>query len=331
MLILSGDLGGTKTLLQINQVQAGESIPSSVPLLEQRFASADYESFDALLTAFLQTARDQGLEDIASACIGVAGPLGQGKAQGTARVTNLPWVLEEAALAKRFSIPHVQLINDFSAVGYGLELLEDADLLTLQAGEAVPQAPRALIGAGTGLGEGLLIWQNGAYTVLPSEGGHVDFAPTDALQRALLEYLSQRQARVSYENLVSGKGLLTLYQFLVFHHGHAPSSIVSEPAAVTEAAAAGDDLAQEAIRLFVKIYGAQAGNLALTCLAAGGVYVAGGVAPRIKDCMTEGGFMQAFLAKAPMQDLLARIPVYLVLDTAVGLKGAALVAARLLV
>lgn len=327
MLILSGDLGGTKTLLRLDEVEAGGSIPST-PLSERSLASAEYDSFDALLADFLQGAQaqreGQGLGPVAAACIGVAGPV----ADGVARVTNLPWILEASALAERFSIPRVSLINDFSAIGYGLDTLTDSDLLTLQAGKPQAQGTRALIGAGTGLGEGILVWQDGAYRVLPSEGGHVDFAPTDALQRALLEYLSQRQGRVSYENLVSGKGLLSLYQFLAFHHGHAPSTFVTRPAAVTEAAEGGDRLAQEALRLFVKIYGAQAGNLALTCLAGGGVYVAGGIAPRIKDFLVEGGFLQAFLAKAPMQELLARMPVYVVLDSSVGLKGAALVAVR---
>jgi glucokinase len=327
MLILSGDMGGTKTLLRINEVQGQADTRYRIPIFEQRFASGDYATFEALLEDFMQasaTARGEG--KIAAACIGVAGPV----ADGSARVTNLPWVLHEETLCRQFSIPHFRLINDFSAIGYGLEALRPSDLLTLQAGEENPRAPRALIGAGTGLGEGILVWREDGYDVLPSEGGHVDFAPTDELQRALLEYLSQRQDRVSYENLVSGKGLLTIYHFMAYHEGESPSPSIADPAGVTEAAGAGHELAQKAIRLFVSIYGAQAGNLALTCLAAGGVYVAGGVAPRIQSYMTEGGFMQAFLAKAPMQGLLARFPVYMVLDTTVGLKGAARMAARML-
>jgi glucokinase len=327
VLILSGDLGGTKTLLRVNEVGGPGDILDQPPLFEKRYASGEYASFDDLMEDFLQAAsREEGLRQVSAACIGVAGPV----ADGSARVTNLPWVLREEALCQRFSIPRFRLINDFSAIGYGLETLRSSDLLTLQAGEEKAHAPRALIGAGTGLGEGILVWRDGGYDVMPSEGGHVDFAPTDEVQRALLEFLSQRQERVSYENIVSGKGLLTLYHFMAFHEGESPSPSIADPAGVTAAAEAGHELAQKAIRLFVSIYGAQAGNLALTCLAAGGVYVAGGVAPRIQSYMTEGGFMQAFLSKMPMQGLLARFPVYMVLDTSVGLKGAACVAAKML-
>jgi glucokinase len=301
--------------------------PQRASVFERRYESGDYASFEDLLADFLREATvSLGPVSIAAACIGVAGPV----ADGSAQVTNLPWGLQEKELRRRFSIPHLRLINDFSAIGYGLETLAPSDLLTLQRGEAQPRAPRALIGAGTGLGMGILIWREGVYEVLPSEGGHVDFAPTSGLQRALLEYLSQRQGRVSVENLLSGQGLLTLYQFVAFYRGDSPSPDIVDPAGVTAAAESGQGLAQEAIRLFVEIYGAQAGNLALTCLAAGGVYVAGGVAPRIQSYMTEGAFMEAFLAKAPMHHLLARFPVHLVLDTSVGLKGATEVAGRLL-
>jgi glucokinase len=321
MLILAGDLGGTKTLLQLCSVQGGV-----LEVLHQaRFDSSHYADFDSLLEAFLAAPRAEGMVAIDAACIGVAGPV-----TGTqARVTNLPWVLQGEALRQRFGLARLRLINDFQAVGYGIDALAEDDVLVLQAGQAVAQAPRALIGAGTGLGEGILVWQDDHYEVLPSEGGHVDFAPTDAAQRAYLGYMCQRQARVSYEDVVSGKGLVSLYEFLVQQEDAPSLDLSSGAAAVTAAAQGGDRLAAQALAMFVEIYGAQAGNLALTCLAAGGVYIAGGIAPRIRTHLSDGRFLAAFQNKGAMRSLLERYPVRLILDTEIGLKGAALVAQRL--
>lgn len=328
MPVLAGDIGGTKTILQLKTAQD--------VLLERRFDSAGFADFDQLLTAFFSEARSQGLGmesgKLRAACIGVAGPVDGRRA----RVTNLPWQLDADALQTRFGISHLRLINDFQAVGYGLETLTDDDLQILQAGEARDSAPRALIGAGTGLGEGILLPMGEHYEVLPSEGGHVDFAPTDELQRALLVWLSERQPRVSYEQLVSGPGLETIYRFHAAHF----SALASAPllaaldrgegaAAISRAAQSGEPLAAQTLDMFVKIYGAQAGNLALTCLAAGGVYIAGGVAPRMLERFTDGAFMAAFCDKGKMGELLAQYPVYLVKNHRVGLQGAADVAARL--
>ncbi len=324
MPILAGDIGGTKTLLQLKD---GARV-----LFERRFDSTAFADFEAVLATFLDQAAREGLGDVSAACIGVAGPVEGNRA----RVTNLPWRLDAEALAARFGIPRLRLINDFQAVGYGLETLGDDDLRVLQRGEARAGAPRALIGAGTGLGEGILVWSGDHYEVLASEGGHVDFAPTDALQRALLAWLSERQPRVSYEDIVSGPGLETLYRFHAAHFaGQVPATLLATleqgggAAVISRAAEQGDVLAGQTLDMFVKIYGAQAGNLALTCLAAGGVYIAGGIAPRLAERLSRGIFMAAFRDKGKMGELLARYPVYVVMNPRVGLQGAAEMAARI--
>lgn len=317
-MILAADIGGTKTLLQLSQAGGnGREV-----LREQRFDSGAYADFETLLDEFLSAARAEGLVDIAAACIAVAGPV----TGAQANVTNLPWIIRSDVLKQRFSLPRLRLINDFQAVGYGIDALTANDLLVLQTGRVEARAPRAVIGAGTGLGEGILVWQQDHYEVLATEGGHVDFAPTDALQREFLAYMSERQPRLSYEQVLSGKGLVSLYRFLVHHHGATPLTLSLDAAAVSDAAERGDALAAQALEMFVRIYGAQAGNLALTCLAAGGVYIAGGIAPRIRERMTDGSFMAAFCDKGAMKSLLVHYPVSLILDTAIGLKGAALAA-----
>lgn len=321
MLILAADIGGTKTLLQLSRV--GET--EHEVLHEQRFHSEAYADFDSVLDEFLKAAPNEAHAGIGAACIAVAGPV----TGAQAKVTNLPWLIRADALCQRFSISRVRLINDFQAVGYGIDALTAKDLLVLQAGHAEERAPRAVIGAGTGLGEGILVWQQDHYEVLATEGGHVDFAPTDALQRDFLAYMNQGQARLSYEQVLSGKGIVSLYRFLAQHHGATPPALDVNAAAVTEAAQRGDAVAVQTLKTFVRIYGAQAGNLALTCLAAGGVYIAGGIAPRLLDYMTDGAFVAAFCDKGAMQSLLVNYPVSVILDTHIGLKGAAQVARRL--
>jgi len=322
-MILAADIGGTKTLLQLSRAgAAGLEV-----LREQRFDSEAYADFESLLNEFLQAARAAGITDITAACIAVAGPV----TGAQAKVTNLPWLIRADVLKQRFSIPRLRLINDFQAVGYGIDAITANDMLVLQAGRPEARAPRAVIGAGTGLGEGILVWQQDHYEVLPSEGGHVDFAPTSAVQRDFLAHMCERQARLSYEEVLSGKGLVSLYRFFVQRHGATPLALDFDAAAVSNAAERGDVSAEQAVEMFVRIYGAQAGNLALTSLAAGGVYVAGGIAPRIRERMTDGTFIAAFCDKGAMKSLLTHYPVALILDTTIGLKGAALVAQRLLV
>lgn len=321
-LLLAGDIGGTKTLLRLSR---GGTI-----LREQRFESAAFPGLHAMLAAFLD-GTDGGAPQ--SACFGVAGPV-QGK---RARVTNLPWSVDADDLAVRFGMARVTLINDFQAVAYGIEMLGEADLLTLQAGQPAPHAPRAVIGAGTGLGEGYLTWQGDHYHAWPSEGSHADFAPADELQAGLWRWLKQRHGHVSWERVVSGPGLVAIYDFLRERKEYPESAQLAaalregDPAAAISAHALqhGDPLADAALGLFVAAYGAEAGNLALKVLSVGGVYLAGGIAPKIAGRLKEGGFLRAFRAKGRFAGLLESFPVHVVLNPEVGLLGAENMAGRI--
>jgi len=327
MKILAGDIGGTKTLLQIAKVR-GHAIEV---LLEHRFDSQSFDRFDELLAQFITMAQEQEHQAVA-ACIGIAGPVQGHKA----RVTNLPWVMDARHLQQQSGIPRISFINDFQAVGYGIDALQDHDLVTLQGGEPVAQSVRCVIGAGTGLGEGLLIWQDDHYEAFASEGGHVGFAPVGDVQLELLRYMRNRFDVVSYEHLVSGPGLANIFDF-VCHHWNAP---VSEPlqqalkeedkaAAIARAALShSDEQAQRALEIFLEIYGAQAGNLALTTMARDGVYIAGGIAPKILPALLQGDFMAAFTRKGKMQNLMPGFPVKVITNAHVGVMGAALVASR---
>lgn len=324
--LLAGDIGGTKTLLQLSEIVDG----SRYVLLEKHFDSASYASLNRIIAEFMYGLPSDNLH---AACFGVAGPV----AGDQASITNLPWLIEAAAIGAEFSIPHVRLINDFQAVAYGIDALEAGDLAVLQAGQAVTHGVRAVIGAGTGLGEGFMVWQ-GNYEAMPSEGSHADFAPVDALQVRLLDYLMTRYDHVSYERLVSGPGLVNIYEFLRDSEKVALESpelrqamSQGDPAAAISqfALERRDRLASGALDLFVSVYGAEAGNLALKVLARGGVYVAGGIAPKILEKLEDGAFMRAFAAKGRFAALLSSIPVYVVLNAKVGLLGAALVASRI--
>ena len=327
MKILAGDIGGTKTLLQVVKVE-GTAIDV---LLEHRFDSHAFDSFDTLLQQFLDMAREQQ-HDLDAACIGIAGPVNGAEA----RVTNLPWVMNAMQLQQQSGIPHISFINDFQAVGYGIEALQDSDLATLQTGEPLSHSVRCVIGAGTGLGEGMLIWQGDHYKAYASEGGHVGFAPTDDVELELLRYMRNRFDVVSYERLVSGPGLSNIFDF-VCHHWKAPISDTlqqslqhgDKSAAIAQAALShSDEQAQRALEIFISIYGAQAGNLALTTMARDGVYIAGGIAPKILPGLQQGDFMTAFTKKGKMQNLMSGFPVKVITNANVGIMGAALVANR---
>jgi glucokinase len=244
--------------------------------------------------------------------------------------------MRSADLGKHLNIPAVRLVNDFQAVGYGIDALADDDFLTLQAGEPAPRGPRAILGAGTGLGTCIAYWAGDHYETVASEGGHADFAPADKTQLRLWHCLHEKYGHVSWERLVSGPGLVNIFQCL--RHDCEPGDALAQaladaddPAAVISRFALEhrDPLAGQALDLFVTLYGAQAGNLALTVLATGGVYVAGGIAPKIRDALTNGRFLQAFTAKGRMGGLLQQIPVRVVLNPQVGLLGARLAAVRL--
>jgi len=348
MTILAGDIGGTKTLLQI-AADPSHSEPLTV-LYEQRFLSAEFSTFDELLEIFLAAAQQVNVAMPTLACLGVAGPVDV-NAQGntSAKVTNLPWVLDEQKISAKFSFEKFRLINDFQAVGYGLDALLENDFSVLQAGaelsDSTPQ-PRVLIGAGTGLGEGVLVWRDiagaGYYEVLSSEGGHVNFSPTNPEQLEMLDFLLQQEqltaspSRVSLEDVLSGRGLVNIYYYFANKYPEQVSDELTQSMLENDAAAMVSDaalsekdpLATRALDLFIAIYGSQAGNLALTCLARGGVFIAGGIAPKIQSRMQSQLFLEAFQSKGPMTELMKKIPVTLVTNPQVGLKGALLVASR---
>jgi len=331
MQVLAGDIGGTKVWLQLAEFEAGESRV----LAEQRYESKAYEGLYPIVQAFLQDAGKQGRIALHSACFGIAGPINETLAGQRAKVTNLPWEIDGPEIAQALRLHKLRLINDFQAVGYGIEALGVKDRVVLQEGEEQAHAPRIVIGAGTGLGQGILIWQGDHYEAVATEGGHVDFAPTDALQIELLQSLIRHSEHVSYERLLSGSGLVTIYSFLKKRSADKEPNLAAvkdrDPAAVISEAALArkDDTAVQALELFVEIYGSQAGNFALSCLAKGGVYIAGGIAPKIIDKLTDGTFLRAFLNKGRMSTLLKTMPVQVVMNPKVGLMGAALAASRL--
>lgn len=327
MRVLAGDIGGTKVWVRLADFEPG----GWRLVAESRFASARYDGLLPIIREFLAASVSA---PPAAACFGIAGPISATPRGEIARVTNLPWVIEGARIAEALGIARVRLINDFQAIGYAVETLAPGDLITLQAGVRRPGAPCAVIGAGTGLGQTLLVWQTDHYDAVPTEGGHVDFAPTDELQVELLRDLAQRYGRVSYERILSGAGLVGLYAFFTARGvapGPRPLLEAPDPAAAVSGAALAqsDPAAVEALRLFVKVYGAYAGNVALACLAGGGVYVAGGIAPKILPALRAGEFIEAFRDKGRMAALLERIPVHLVTDEKAGLQGAAIAASRL--
>ena len=320
--ILAADIGGTKTLLQLSR-DDGEI------LYEESFPSQDFNDFESVLTEFCNRDLMKGIS-IASACFAVAGPV----SGSTASVTNLPWQLDAEQLQQQFQIARVKLCNDFEAVGYGIACLDKSDIETLQMGLSDDKAPRAVIGAGTGLGQAILISQAAGWKVLATEGGHVDFAPTDPRQIRLLEYLTAKFGHVSYERVVSGVGLATIYKFLLECEGYTENPELKQAISEGDAGAAiseftvkySDPTALEALDMFIQIYGAQAGNLALTVLPRGGLYLAGGIAAKNMARFKRGCFIDAFLDKGRMRTLLEKVPVYVVKQPKIGLMGARLLA-----
>ncbi len=338
MKILAGDIGGTKTLLQISVLDL-LSVRLPVPctqtggrIIHQReYSSRAYAEFAALLNEFLDEAGRPGLD---RACLAVAGPVSGQEGGQSAQITNLPWHLQTRSLALCTGTDKIQLINDYQAAAYGIEALEPADLVILQQGEALPHAPRLIAGAGTGFGAALLVRQDGRAQALATEAGHAAFAPLDELQTALLRHLSSHYGRVSYERILSGAGLVHTYDFLSARAGEVQSVDAGESdARAAEIAGRAlrneEALAWQALDMFIRIYGAYVGDLALITLARGGVYIAGGIAPRIVSGLQSGSFMQAFTGKGRMSDIVRAVPVHVVLNPRVGLMGAALAAVKL--
>jgi len=316
-LLLAGDVGGTKALLAL--------FDGSRARFERRYPCREFASFRALLKRFLADARaalDQAPR-IERASFGVAGPVFGSRA----RLTNLPWQIDAAELG----LPKVRLLNDFEAAAHALDALAAADVATLQPGAPLEGAPRLLIGAGTGLGVAFVLGRGRGLRVVPGEGGHVAFAPADDLQDALWRHLRASLDRVELEHVVSGAGLARIYAFLGGTGRYAESAATraaiaagDAPAAIAHAAlAAGDALAGAALDLFIACYGAAAGDCALAVLARGGVYVAGGIAPRVLPRMRAGGFIAAFNAKGAFTGAVRDCPVHVVTSERLGLLGAA--------
>jgi glucokinase len=331
MKILAGDIGGTKTLLHIAEVHG-----THIKILHQdRFASPAYHNFETLLSEFLEQTPANLRNTITGACFGVAGPIsGPEQGQRQARITNLPWFMDESNLREQLKLTRVRLINDFYATASGIAALGDEDLDTLNPGSPQTCAPRLVVGAGTGLGVAQLLWCDGRYRAFASEGGHIHFAPTDALQEELLDYLRKGFDRVSYERLVSGGGLVHIHEFLLQREqGFAAENRAdpeADPAAtIVDLARSGDPIAQQTLTLFMSIYGAVVGDLALVSLAYGGIYIAGGIAPKLRAEMRAGGFMRAFGQKGRMSPLVSQMPVSIILSQDIGLLGASLVASQL--
>lgn len=314
--LLYGDIGGTKTILQLAEVAEGNIRECCT----KRYDSAAFATFSDILRDFLGQATTQPPP---AACFAVAGPI----AAQQATLTNLPWQISSATIAQEFSIAAVKLINDFEAVALAIENLPSSDLTTLQTGQPHAHAMRVVLGAGTGMGVAWLTPVNNRYVAWPTEAGHIDFAPVTALQAGLLEWLQQRFGHVSVERILSGSGLTNIFKFLQMQSTTPDLPVIEleedNGAAVTALAQSGKHpAALQALELFAEIYGAYAGNLALAGLCRGGVYVAGGIAPKMIDTLRGGGFMRAFRAKGRFSALLHEIPVHVVTNPAPGLLGA---------
>lgn len=327
-MILAGDIGATKTLLEIGTLRQGRWHPA----FGRRYLGADHPDFDGVLRAFLlQWEAHHGLPvTITRACFGVAGPVFENRVQ----MTNLPWLVDGDAISAAFGIPQVHISNDFAAAASGIEMLQVADLVTLQHGEPVAAAPRVVIGAGTGLGVAYMIWTEAGYQAIAGEGGHAGFAPSTPEQLELWRDLYARQGRVVAEDVVSGPGLVRIYEFLDRRERKSAAPAATLPAGDAAAAIAhaalesGESLYSRALDMFVSCYGAIAGDHALAVMARGGVYVAGGIAPKVLPRLVSGGFLTAFNAKGDYSTAARQIPVLVVTNERLGLLGAAVLAAR---
>jgi glucokinase len=350
-MLLAGDVGGTKTLLGL--FTARPDRPSAIDVGE--FTTLDYSGLEPMIESFLES-RDVGSRHIEAASFGVAGAV----TDQVARLTNVPWLVEGESIKERLGFRRSYVLNDLEAMAYGVTVLEQDELSMIQRGVPHPKGNAAVIAAGTGLGEAMLLNVNGQFIPGPSEGGHADFAPRTAREIDLLRELMRIYGRVSVEAILSGPGLVNVYQFThqsfgtdpgvvpIYQFSHQaagadrarmegsvlPSRLcegvgrVSDPAdlpARISRAAMERRCAQcvEALDIFVSVYGAESGNIALRTVATAGVYVGGGIAPKILPALESGIFLDAFRAKEPMADFVATIPIAVILNPDAGLLGAA--------
>ena len=317
-MILAGDVGGTKVHLALYDFTNGNLQHTR----DERYPAKDYSGLEEIVRIFL------GADTVTSACFGVPGPVRDGRL----RLTNLPWTLDSRELAQHLKIDHVFLINDLEANGYGVAELKADQIYSLAEGDASQIGNRALIAAGTGLGEGILAWNGRIHVPMPSEGGHSDYAPRNEDEIDLLRYLKQKyNGRISFERVVSGMGLTNIYDFLRDVRGMEEPEWLAERlssedpnAVITELAlAAKSEICEKALDMFVAAYGAEAGNLALKVLSIGGLYIGGGIAPRILEKLKDGTFMRSFTDKGRLSQLLINMPVRVILESRAALLGAA--------
>ena len=326
-MILAGDIGGTKTVLALYREVSGRLEQIRVEV----FKSCEFPQFEQVLARFLG---QESQDTISAMVLGVAGPVKDGRS----KTTNLPWFLDEQKLAKAFGVEKVKLLNDLDAAAYGMLFLPESEMAVLNKGNPLEKKGNiAVIAAGTGLGEAMLYWDGEDYLPVASEGGHADFAPQSDREIELFRFLRSEFSHVSYERVLSGSGIWNIYRFLR-DTGFAPEPEwlkhklqTGDPSATVSqiGLARGHELCTEALNLFTSIYGAEAGNLALKALSVGGVYVGGGIAPKILDKLGDGTFMHAFLDKGRYTDLLKEIPVKVSLNNRAPLIGAAHYARRI--
>jgi glucokinase len=320
-MILAGDVGGTKIHLALYSFEDGEL----KPVRDEKVPAQEFASLEAVVEHFLVAGER---EQIIAACFGCPGPVRNGRL----KLTNLPWTLDQNDLAHSLGVQHIFLINDLEATGYGIPELAAESIFTLHAGDSSAVGHRGLIAAGTGLGEALLIWDGKAHRPLPSEGGHCDFAARNDREIALLQYLRKTlNGHVSWERVVSGIGIKNIYAYLRdVEKMEEPQWLRDKMAAEDPNAAIGQcaedgssPLCFDTMQMFASAYGSEAGNIALKVLAAGGIYVGGGIAPKMLKTLESGGFMQAFLDKGRLTPVLEPIPVRVILDDTCALLGAA--------
>lgn len=318
-MVLAGDIGGTKTNLGL--FSEGKRRPK--PEVSETYSSRDAPDLEHIIERFMERHRF----DIQGACFGIAGPVVDGKS----KTTNLPWVVSEDKIKRRFKWSRVSLVNDLSATAYAVPLMSSRELYSLNRARVRSAQNLALVAPGTGLGEALLIFQNGHYVPIPSEGGHVDFAPTNHEEIALWQYLHRLWGHVSVERVLSGPGLVSIYSWLKETGRYREPAFLArmmeetDPAkAITQGALEHKNpMCVKALNTFVSVLGAVAGNLALTGMTTGGVYLGGGISPKILPKLKEGLFMKAFTDKGRFRELLEKIPVRVILNDRAALLGAA--------
>ncbi len=337
-LVVAGDIGGTKTILRLVQLAEG-----TVETLHQAtYSSQQFPDLVPMVQQFIATSERETPQQ---GCFAIAGPV----LNNTSQLTNLNWSLSSDRLAQELKMTRVSLINDFAAASYGILGLADSDLQTIQSGEPDKNAPLGVIGAGTGLGQAFLVPVNSDYHVFATEGGHADFAPQVSLEFELLTYLQEKYAtdHISVERVVSGQGIVAIYQFLRDSQFLPESPTIADairtwegqekdekdridPAAIiaSSALAKEDFLCVKVMEMFVTAYGREAGNLALKLLPYGGLYIGGGIAAKILPLMTDGSFLKAFQQKGRFTSLVERIPLHVILNPQVGLLGSVLYALR---